>query len=251
MKIKIPPTNLIDETSFLKAWERQTRFCNNFGMILPAVEKVEENKKIIMTKDITSIIVLTGNAIQEVIDGKLHPDFPTKEKFLKEYQQQVTCEYALSHRKLPIDEQFEYLYIERLTGCTVEEFENMVNQLEVMSKQHEKYGINRRTQAITWIPEIDLYSEEPPCLQRLWARPLRMEQNPIEENESKKIPIELHLTWRSRDGKKAWMTNEVAILCMMYRYVFKDKYEVVKIVDFCNSFHIYEDDWEDKNKIKL
>lgn len=247
MKIKIPPTNLIEETSFLKAWERQTRFCNNFGMILPAIEKVEENKKIVMTKDINSIIVLIDNAIQEVIDGKLHPDFPTKEKFLEEYKQQVTCEYALVHRKLPIKEQFEYLYVERLTGCTSEEFENMVNQLKVMSEQLERYGINRRTQAITWIPEIDLYSEEPPCLQRVWVRPLSFDMQIPDE----KIPIEFHLTWRSRDGKKAWMTNEVAILFMMYQYVFKDKYKVVKIVDFCNSFHIYEDDWDDAKNIRI
>ncbi len=160
-------------------------------------------------------------------DGKLHPDFPTKEKFLEEYKKQVTCEYALDHRKLPIDEQFEYLYVERLTGCTAKEFENIVNQLEVMAEQLERYGINRRTQAITWIPEIDLYSDEPPCLQRLWVRPLSFDM----QIPNEKIPIEFHLTWRSRDGKKAWMTNEVAILFMMYRYVFKDKYEVVKIVD--------------------
>ena len=40
MRIKTPPTSLIESESFTRAWARQTRFCNNFGMILPAVEKV-------------------------------------------------------------------------------------------------------------------------------------------------------------------------------------------------------------------
>lgn len=246
MKIKIPPTNLIEETSFLKAWERQTRFCNNFGMILPAVEKVEENKKIVMTKDITSIIVLTGNAIQEVIDGKLHPDFPTKEKFLAEYKRQVTYKFIKEHRELPIDAQFEYLYIERL--CKYELlFPRTFKQLNFLREQLDKHGINRRTQAITWDVAKDSLSNDPPCLQRIWIRPLKFDM----QIPNEKIPIELHLTWRSRDGKKAWMTNEIAIIYMMMKYVFKDKYEIVKIVDYCDSFHIYEDDWDSTKNIRI
>jgi thymidylate synthase len=57
--------------------------------------------------------------------------------------------------------------------------------------------------------------------------------------------------WRSRDLFAAWNSNMVGLLTMMKREVFEpNNYKLVKVVDFCNSLHIYEADWETAASVK-
>ena len=86
---------------------------------------------------------------------------------------------------------------------------------------------------ITWIPEIDTFSPEPPCLQRVWI-------SLIENNF-----IEVHLDWRSRDLYGAWHVNLVAIINMISRDIAKpNNCEIVRIIDSCDSLHIYNGDFD-------
>ena len=56
---------------------------------------------------------------------------------------------------------------------------------------------------------------------------------------------------RSRDLFAAWNSNMVALLKMINKEVFEpNNIEIIRIVDFCNSLHIYEGDWEAASKIK-
>ena len=56
--------------------------------------------------------------------------------------------------------------------------------------------------------------------------------------------VELHLMWRSRDIYTAWPVNIIALVFLAYNEILKDDYEIVKLVDFINSAHINENDWD-------
>lgn len=56
----------------------------------------------------------------------------------------------------------------------------------------------------------------------------------------------------SRDLYAAWNSNMVGLLTMIKREVLEpNNLKLVKVVDFCNSMHIYEADWESASKVKL
>ncbi len=146
-----------------------------------------------------------------------------------------------------------YEYHERLFDYSVHEGRR-INQIDYMVKKLcEKkevtlngralsvYGYTRRAQAITWKPSVDPSLEHPPCLQRVWCRIV----------ESKLV---METCWRSRDAYKAAFWN-------MYAFTELQKYiaqslsdnigEEIRLgayVDFTNSFHIYERDFEDVEK---
>ena len=81
--------------------------------------------------------------------------------------------------------------------------------------------------------------EDQPCLQRLWVRA-------IGDGNA-----EMHCMWRSRDLFAAWNSNMVGLLTMIKREVLEpNKLTLVKVVDFCNSLHIYEADWEAASSVK-
>lgn len=253
---KYPPTYLIEETDFRNAWAKQIRNCMRGGLEIVANSKA---KNPIMTKDINSIIVLTGNAINQIHDRELHPQFPTKGQHLEEYIKTFTYEYLEKHLSLSDKDEskFEYLYIERLAHYRNGE----MDQVRMMCDKLRKNGINRQTQMITWEPVKDfpMYVPEehnPPCLQRVWIRVLE-EPVFIDSDDylgyEVLIPgvVEIHLTWRSRDGFSAWMSNIIAIVHMLEEYVLRKRYIIVKFVDYVDAFHIYEPDWENANKINI
>jgi thymidylate synthase len=151
-----------------------------------------------------------------------------------------------------------YEYHERLFDYTVYEKER-INQIEDLVTKLSKgkgvqvaggesvvYGYTRRAQAITWKPWIDPGLEHPPCLQRVWCRVV----------DSKLV---METCWRSRDAYKAAFWNMFALTELQKRIAGEvsrltgQRIEPGAYVDFTNSFHIYERDFEDVEKrlIKL
>lgn len=104
----------------------------------------------------------------------------------------------------------------------IDQIENIVNQLKENSH-------TRRAQAITWRPYIDPYSEDPPCLQRLYFR--------IKNNK-----LILQTCWRSRDLFKAWEPNVNGMIRIQKSVADELGIEVGEYIDFCNSLHIYGKD---------
>ena len=223
-----PPNYFAEEKDFPKAWENVVRFCMKEGYEI----KTEYGPK---AKDICSTIVLSGSAIHHIKRRILHPKFPTSGKHLSEYVKQFTPEFDASI--------FEYTYHNRLTNYPIGKDSSGViyslNQLENI-----KAGLknSRRLFAITWIPEIDLGSEEPPCLQSIQLCVL---QPPDMDNYIySKGQVEVFLTWRSRDLFSAWQSNLVSIVFMIYNEILGDDYEIVKLTDFVSMAHIYETDFQ-------
>jgi|LGOV01.1.fsa_nt_gb thymidylate synthase len=237
----IPDTILVEERKSLSnAWYRILRLCLTEGVHIPASTTTPP---IVMTKDINGIVVLTGDAIQSVLNDELHPGFPTKQLLLEEYKKTFSKEFGRKQHNLPDDSdgKFVYTYIERLLYRREVSFD----QLASMARILRRIKINRRIQIVTWDAPTDIDSPEPPCLQRIWIRQLS-----LEPDADGLYPIELHIFWRSRDLYAAWMSNVIAVVNMIVQYVCMGEYKIVKIVDDSDSLHIYEADWDAAAKVK-
>jgi thymidylate synthase (methanogen type) len=218
--MKYPPTNLIQAVGLADAWAQAVNYVMKNGMEM----RTEYGP---MSKDICSIIEIRDPYTEPM----LHSQFPTKELHVKEYLKQWERSYDWKKQG------FEYNYMDRLINYPSREKD--IDQLKAI-RDLLPQGISRRRQAITWIPERDLFvMEDQPCLQRLWVRALD-DQN-----------AEMHCMWRSRDLYAAWNSNMVGLLTMIKREVLEpNNLKLVKVVDFCNSLHIYESDWEAASKVK-
>ncbi len=219
--MKYPPTNLIYAVGLADAWAQAVIFVMKYGMEI----KTEYGP---MSKDISSVIEIC----EPYTKPMLHPQFPTKEMHIKEYLKQWERDYDWKKQG------FEYNYMDRLINYPSRG--NHVDQLKTV-RDLLPAGVSRRRQAITWIPERDLFvKEDQPCLQRLWFRNLGNGN------------AEVHCMWRSRDLFAAWNSNMEGLLTMIKREVLEPtNLELVKVVDFCNSLHIYEADWEAAANVKL
>ncbi|MDP2841280.1 MAG: thymidylate synthase [Candidatus Methanoperedens sp.] len=218
--MKYPPTNLIQAVGLADAWAQAVNFLMKNGMVI----KTEYGP---MSRDICSVIEVR----EPFAEPMLHPQFPTKELHVKEYLKQWERDYDWKKQG------FEYNYMDRLINYPSRGTD--VDQLKAI-RDLLPQGVSRRRQAITWIPERDLFvKEDQPCLQRLWVRALG------DGN------AEMHCMWRSRDLFAAWNSNMVGLLTMIKREVLEpNKLTLVKVVDFCNSLHIYEADWEAASVVK-
>lgn len=103
---------------------------------------------------------------------------------------------------------------------------------------------------MTWVVERDLFVEEDqPCFQRVQFFAYSF---PIIEGDTI-IPGkgEVHVSWRSRDLYAAWNSNLVALTLFFKKEVFEpNNIKIIRCVDFCNSLHIYQGDWDAAEKVK-
>jgi thymidylate synthase len=220
----LTPIFEINSTDFNNAWAQAVQNCLKGPEITFGDAK---NPKI--AKDTIQAISLTGNAIFQVESGEIHPLYPFKN--IKQYCEEFTREYLEKYDKKPAEEQFSYLYFDRLEGQLPRMCESLKNQISS--------GVSsNRCQAITWQPWIDSQSDASPCLQRIWLRH-------IGNNE-----VDVHFSWRSRDCFGAWQSNLIALVNMLYTEVLDPNNCLIKrIVDFNDSLHVYNYDWPAAAKV--
>jgi thymidylate synthase len=231
--IKIPPTILIRDTDFSSAWARAVRYVLREGVDITIGDSTEPKP----IRDICATIELTGDAIRQIDDRKLHPQFPFKH--IDPYCDEFTREYLIEYIEKPDREQFSYLYFHRLAvyrSC----FDQMRFLRDRLRLQMNTDISSNRDQAITWDAEQDFNSTSPPCLQRIWIRYLGDQS------------VEVHLTWRSRDLYTAWQANIIALVDMLNREVIRpNNCRIVKLVDYSDSLHIYNSDETAAAQVKI
>lgn len=225
-------TELIEEKNFHNAWAKAIREVIYSGADL-IIGGAEERKPI---KDSCMLIALEGNAIKQIENREIHPQYPFK--MVDEYCKEFTFNYLKEYNKKTNKEKFAYLYFERLINYFG------LDQLTILSGQlfaiREEDITSNRFQAITWMPELDSNTSSPPCLQRIQIRY-------IPENK-----VDVHLTWRSRDLYAAWQSNVICLIDMLNREVIKPNgCQIARIIDFSDSLHIYNTDLEEAKKVKL
>lgn len=237
----IPPTELIQAKTIPEAYGKIINFVMKKGMVIGTQY---QNR----SKDACIVIEIT----HPFINPMLHPDFPTKELHLAEYIKQWERIYDWKKQG------FAYTYIDRLShypstpnyaneekaryySHSQIEFINcgFIDQLAKLRYELSTGVTSRRMQAITWVPDRDLFiKEDQPCLQRIFVRIL----NPGE--------VEVHSEWRSRDLFAAWNSNVIGLLTMIKKELLEpNNLKLVKYVEFINAAHIYEADWEAANKV--
>ena len=140
-------------------------------------------------------------------------------------------------------QRWNYTYHERLFAYNVGDGKK-VNQIENMIRLMVSVPdfFRRRFQVITWIPSIDPFIKDPPCLQRLHFRWL--------PGEDEYWVLNLNSDWRSRDFLNAWFMNVWAMIDLQ-RIVAKEvgrrkgiKIKVGRYTDKSDSLHIYGKDFQ-------
>ncbi|MGQ4874208.1 MAG: thymidylate synthase [Promethearchaeia archaeon] len=111
-----------------------------------------------------------------------------------------------------------------------------INQIDYVIKKLKESPYSRRAQAITWRPYADPYSEDPPCLQRLYFR--------IKNNK-----LILQTCWRSRDLFKAWEPNVNGMIRIQESVAKELEVEIGEYLDFSNSLHIYGKDIKEAKEL--
>lgn len=257
MSNQIPPTVHIVANGFPDAYYKAVKECMKNGALIR-----REYGKPVNTKDIISLIEI-NNPLQEPM---LHPDFPTKELHLGEYIKQFERGYDWKKQG------FEYSYIDRLVNYPTTEicsrddgyfkidrkpFTKAIDQIKVIRnnicERIKKGGeclVSNRDQAVTWVVERDSFvKEDQPCFQRvqffIYSFP-EIRGDTIIPGKG-----EFHVSWRSRDLYAAWNSNMVALTLFFKKEVFDpNNIKIIRCVDFVNSLHIYEGDWESAKKVR-
>lgn len=163
--------------------------------------------------------------------------FPGGPEDLEEYSMEV-CEGIKDHwirnSNDPNDHRWSYTYHQRLFN------HNGIDQIKEMVNRLARSGYTRRSQAITWMPSMDAYDDDPPCLQRIWCRIY------VENNMHN---LHAHVFWRSRDALKAAFMNMFALIRLINDHIVKpisdatgNNIHFSKYVDVSDSYHIYGSD---------
>lgn len=270
---KYPPIETISAIGLADAWQQLVNRCMKNGAL-----KKRFYGKPVNTYDIVSLTEIK----YPLLEPMLHTDFPTKELHLGEYEKQWERNY--DWRK----QGFEYNYMNRFISYPVVNihekdkvlsggyyqnldyynksngFYDFIDQLKVIreniAKRIEKGGeclVSNRDQVITWVPDRDLFvAEDQPCLQRIqfFVYKYPFFEGSIKHPENNvyyKGKAEFHVSWRSRDLYAAWNSNMIALIKMLMKEIFEpNNLELVRVVDFNNSLHIYQSDWDDASKVK-
>ncbi len=237
--------NVIEETSFGKAWWEAIRFVlNNKKQLVFGIDEKH-------AWDSTQLIELTGNAIIQVLNGQLHP--LSTFKAIDSYKREFTYEYMRQYIRLPEENKFDYLYMDRLANnmsisqpTTLEEDDwgttDQITYMRRSIKEQKQTQLSRNyTLATTWNIDTDgLSILSSPCLQIIQLR-----WNPGNL-------IDMHLVWRSRDLYNAWQANIIAIADMINREVIlPNDCELNRITDYSTSLHIYNEDIEQAKRVNM
>lgn len=222
----IPPINFIESNNFHNAWVSAVKFCNHFGIPITFGDRVEPKE----ARDSCQLISLMGDAIAQIEAHEIHPKFPFR--LVKQYCDEFTREYLEKYLKMPWNQKFTYLYLDRLVNYDCAEY-GITDQLSIMKDQLQDQiefeVLSNRCQAITWYPEQDSHSNACPCLQRLWIRY-------IGDNQ-----VDVHYDWRSRDLISAWQVNIIALTeCLNREIIWPNNCKIARIVDYSDSLHIYD-----------
>ncbi len=181
------------------------------------------------SKDCTMIMVVS----EPLSEPLIHRAFPGSLEDLEIYRQEVVLGIH-DHWINPEEGKWTYTYHKRLFEYEIEG--ERVKQMDYIIKKLSENYYSRRAQAITWNPKLDVATEDPPCLQRIWCRLVEDADN---------LVLELNTHWRSRDAYKAAFMNMFALTDLARSIAesisknIKKKVSVGRYVDISDSFHIY------------
>lgn len=237
--VTLTPCFLIESDDFHKAWFEAVYATMLHGAPLYFGSSKEPKK----ARDSVQIIVMTGKAIEQIQNCEIHPFYRMRELAIKEYKKEYDRRwFNEEYNKLPLEDRkrFTYVYIERLIKHrTPGGFVDQLLKLKQLLKEQIESGVSsNRHQVITWEPDIDMGSDAPPCLQRIWIR---------------YYPggyVDVHIKWRSRDLFNAWQGNLIGLIAMLLlEVIIPNNCKIIRVIDDSDSLHIYEGVLGEANKV--
>ncbi|MEM5879594.1 MAG: thymidylate synthase [Candidatus Aenigmatarchaeota archaeon] len=230
------PTILVEGETLPEVWENSLLELWKKGFnIKTEYDKPEDPP----SKDCTMLMVV--NSPME--EPRIHMGLPSRYEDLAKYVMEVV-DGIHDNWIDPEAGKWTYTYHERLTGYSVQT--RKINQIELAIDKLSKVPYTRRAQAITWKPDFDPKTNDPPCLQRIWLR--------ILEGEDKNSYLIMETSWRSRDAFKAAFMNMYAMTELQKKISEELSEKMGKRVlvgpylDFSNSYHIYGSYFSDFEK---
>jgi len=188
---------------------------------------------------------LMAEVREPLAEPRIHKNFPGGPQELEAYRQEVVLGIH-DHWINPQEGKWTYTYHERLFAYRpTYDLKDMaartrmqpVDQVGWMIEKLSQVPFSRRAQAVTWIPTADPATDDPPCLQRIWARLLP------DGKGGHRLNLNAH--WRSRDLYKAWFMNVYA-LTDLQRLMAEELSRRLGVpvacgryVDVSDSLHIY------------
>ncbi len=186
-------------------------------------------------------------------EPRVHKNFPGGPVELEVYRQEVV-DGIHDHWINPREGKWTYTYHQRLfsyrpVADLMSPAEGPqfvpVDQVDYMVDKLAEVPHTRRAQAVTWIPHCDPGTDDPPCLQRLWARLLHGAQDDADGPGEVGYALNLNTHWRSRDLYKAWFMNVFAITDLQRTMAERLSarlgvaVQCGRYVDISDSLHVY------------
>lgn len=232
------PVIKVEGENIPEVWEKSLIELWNNGI---SIKTEYDKKNSPPSKDCTMVMIIK-NPFSE---PRIHMAFPGGLEDLEKYKQEIVN--GIHDHWINIEEKkWTYTYHERLTSYYIPGKEiRKINQIDYIVDKLSKTPFSRRAQGITWIPFLDLFTDDPPCLQRIWCR--------IVENNGNFFLI-MHSHWRSRDAYRAAFMNLFG-LTELQKFIADEiskksgkEIKVGQYVDISDSYHIYGDCFEDFEK---
>lgn len=220
------PVLYVSGKNISEVWERSLELLWEKGIkIRTEYDKPNDPPSV----DATMIMVVS----EPLSEPRIHLSIPSTFKDLEKYKREVV-DGVHDHWIDPKSGKWTYTYHQRLFKYPASA--GAIDQIEYVVEKLSKVPYSRRAQAITWDPEFDPLTNDPPCLQRIWFRC-------TEENGVLKLNMNTH--WRSRDAYKAAFMNMFALTELQKKVAELlekrrgEEVEVGQYVDISDSYHIY------------
>ena len=221
-----------------EAWEKAVLAVWNKGLEVKTQYDKPEDRP---SKDATVMVTVTN----PLAEPRIHKNFPGGPAELEAYRQEVVNGIH-DHWIDPAAGKWTYTYHQRLFAyCPLDDIQGAdsaasskkIDQIQYIIDCLSGTGYSRRAQATTWMPAVDINTEHPPCLQRIWCR--------LVANEAGELSLNMNTHWRSRDLYKAWFMNVYAltdlqrIIAEQVSKKISKSVVVGRYVDISDSLHIY------------
>lgn len=220
------PVLLVRGRSLPEVWEKSILATWKDGIAIRTEYDKPEDPP---SRDCTMIMIIE----QPFAEPRIHRCFPGGLEDLEIYRLEVV-EGVHDYWIAPQEGKWTYTYHERLFSYPIAE--EKIDQIAYIIEKLSRVPYSRRAQAITWKPDMDPKTDDPPCLQRIWCR--------LTE-ERGELYLNMNTHWRSRDAFKAAFMNIFALTDLQRLIAEKieekigKKVLVGRYVDISDSYHIY------------
>ncbi len=227
------PVLFVEGSSLAEAWEKSVLAVFENGCDIKTEYDKSEDPP---SKDCSMTVVVK----EPLTEPMIHMDMPGGLEDLQEYVLEVIDgikDHCIRKADDPTDTKWEYTYHQRLFAYNVPGLDDIIDQIEIIAQKLAKVPYTRRAQAITWKVWEDSTCYDPACLQSIWCRLLK-------GNDETWI-LNTNVRFRSNDAYKAAFMNMFALVQLAQKIANRItelsgmKIKLGRYVHQADSYHIY------------